>query len=214
MNRLFKLALAVCAGSSLSLGVRAAPLFSDNFNTTGSAANYNIFQTTAPVVSALGLSRSPSITRPWVFPRLPNSGDSTTLGLRVQSDQTANTTSDLIGAISVATKSLSLPSAYKVQVDVWGNYIGGTTINDANGTNGSTGATIATGVKGTTYDSATTNGTATEGGFLTDSIRDATSAGGTYRVYLNAVNTANTAGRRRNLCRLVWCQRQYGRAVH
>ena len=50
-----------------------------------------------------------------------------------------------IGAISVVTKNLVLPAQYKVSVEVWGNYVGGTTIADSGGTNGTTVPTIGIG---------------------------------------------------------------------
>jgi hypothetical protein len=185
-------ALVACAALSASTA-KAGTLYSDNFN-TDTSANYNVYSTTGGS-GATGVATFAFDYSTLGIPSAPNSlGDTSTLGLRVQSDQTSNTTSDLIGAVSVATKNLNLPSQYTVQVEVWGNYIGGTTINDANGSNGTTGPTIAAQVAGTTYDSATTNSAAQEGGVLTDAIRDATSSGGTYRVYLNGTNQGNTSG--------------------
>jgi hypothetical protein len=126
------------------------------------------------------------------IPTAPSNGltDSGPTALYVQSDVTATTTSDAIGAISVVTTGLTLPTAYSVSVEVWGNYVGGTTINDAGGTNGSTGAIIGIGTKGTSYESATTN--AVQGGAVLDAIRDATSSGGTYRIYASGNNYGNS----------------------
>jgi hypothetical protein len=171
----------------------AAGLFSDDFNTTGSAANYNVFQTTGASSANTGSAAFAFDYSTLGIPSAQNSlGDSSTLGLRVQSDQLTATTSDIIGAISVVTKNLSLPAQYKVSVEVWGNYVGGTTIGDAGGTNSTTGPTFGIGSTGTTYDSATTN--AAQGGVLVDALRDPSASGGTYRVYINGVNQGNSNG--------------------
>src|SRR5580704_4634784 len=132
-----------------------AQIFSDNFNTATSANNYNVFSSTA------GAGGAATGTATFAFnystlgiPSAPNGlGDTSTIGLRVQSDETGNTSPDVLGAISVVTKNLVLPAQYKVQVSVWGNYIGGTTINDAGGSNGTTGPTVGIGSKGSTIQS-------------------------------------------------------------
>jgi hypothetical protein len=82
-----------------------------------------------------------------------------------------------------------LPAKYQVSVEVWSNYVGGTTIADTGGSNSSTGATIGVQTKGTSYDSAITN--AAQGGVLVDAVRDATASGGTYRAYINGTNEGN-----------------------
>jgi hypothetical protein len=203
MARLFHLARTAAAAITLStvFGATAqAQIFSDDFNTAASANNYNVFSTTnAPApngsptgtatfafdYSALGLPPAPAVGGV--------GGGPTTVGLRVQSDEVASTdASYVIGAISVASKNLTLPSAYKLQVAVWSNYIGGTSINDAAGSNGTTAPVVATAVKGSTFTYALTNNAASEGGFMTAAIRDPTGSGGTYRVYVNGTNEGNT----------------------
>ena len=173
------------------LAARAVGLYSDDFNTAASATNYNVFQTTGASSANTGSAGFAFDYSTLGIPSAPNSlGDASTVGLRVQSDQLTATTSDLIGAISVVTKNLVLPAQYKVSVEVWGNYVGGTTINDAGGTNGTTGATIGIGAAGTSYDSATTN--SVQGGVLVDALRDPSASGGTYRVYINGTNQGNS----------------------
>jgi hypothetical protein len=194
LTRAAAIAILVSAfGATVS---QAQILYSDTF-ATDTSANYNVFQTTGASgntanvtfafnYSSLGVPAAPIVN---------GIGNGTSqVGLRVQSDELQSTTSDLIGAVSVVAKNVTLPAAYKLQVAVWGNYIGGTTINDAAGSNGTTGPTVATGVKGATYSSATTNGAASEGGFLADQIRDPTGSGGTYRVYIGGVNQGNSNG--------------------
>jgi PEP-CTERM motif len=184
--RLAALALAVSAFGAPAVQAQAI-LFSDTFG-TASASNYNIFQTTGT-----GGVNTGSVTFGFNYnstlgiPQAPNSiGDTSMTGLRVQSDQLANTTSDILGAVSVVTKNVALPSVYTLKVNVWSNFIGGTTINDANGSNGTTAPVVATSVKGATYSSATTNSAAGEGGFMTAAVRDGSTP--TYRVYVNGVN--------------------------
>jgi hypothetical protein len=193
---LFALPIVLAAFGPLTAHAQTV-LYSDNFNTAGSASNYNVFSTTTGASGAgaqTGLATFAYDYSALGIPSAPNSlGDASTIGLRVQSDNsTASDSSYLIGSVSVVTKGLVLPPAYTLKVSVWGNYIGGTTINDANGTNGTTGPTVGVAEKGTTFQSALTNGAAQEGGFLTDAIRDPTSSGGTYRVYVNGTNEGNT----------------------
>ncbi len=186
------LALCVWALGSTAVQAQVYTLYSDTLQSAATAGNYTVYQTTGA-----GSVNTASVTFGFDYstlgiPAAPNNGGST-LGLRVQSDQTANTTSDVIGAVSVVTNSLALPPVYTMRVEVWGNYIGGTTINDANGSNGTTAPTVAVGVKGTTYQSATTNGATQQGGLLTASVRDATAGGGTYRLYINGKNEGNNS---------------------
>jgi hypothetical protein len=182
------------AGLSPVASLHAATIFSDNFNTAGSANNYNLNSTTG-ASGATGTATFGFNYSALGIPSAPNSGDGSTIGVRVQSDDTTATTSDVIGAVSLTTKNLNLPAQYKVSVDVWANYVGGTSIADANGSNGTTGPTLAAGVKGATYVSATTNGATQEGGVMVDAIRDPTGAGGTYRLYTGGTNHGNSDGK-------------------
>jgi hypothetical protein len=190
MRNVHRVLLAVAAVASLPL-MASAQYYSDTFNSSADASNYNVYQTT-------GASSGNTSTAVFGYnysalgiPAAPSNGltDTGTTALRVQSDDTIATTSAVIGAISVVTKGLVLPSTYSVSVEVWGNYVGGTTIGDANGSNSSTGAAVGIGALGTSYDSATSN--ATQGGVLLDAVRDATSSGGTYRVYASGNNYGN-----------------------
>lgn len=167
-----------------------ATILTDNFDTAGSSANYNIFQSlssTSGNTGSVGFAYNYSALG---IPQAPNSiGDTGTTGMWVQSDQLAAST-DAVGDISVVTKNITLPAKYQVSVEVWGNYVGDSTgIPGTGGSNSSTGATIGVQTKGTSYDSAITN--AAQQGVLLDAIRDATSSGGTYRVYINGSNEGN-----------------------
>lgn len=200
-NVRFLLGAAVVA--AMPLMASAQIVYSDTFN-GDTSADYNVYQTfnttggnTSSAVfgfdySSLGI------------PAAPTNGltDTGTTALRVQSDDTSATQNSgtpnyIIGAISVVTKGLTLPSQYKMSVEVWSNYVGGTSIADVNGSNSSTGATIGIGTAGTGVDYALTNGGSigpytNQGGVLVDNVRDATASGGTYRVYINGTNEGNT----------------------
>lgn len=193
MKRIGRVVLSAGVAGLSPLAVHAAPVFSDNFNTAASATNYNVYSTTDANNAATGTATFGFNYSTLGIPSAPNSGDGTTVGVRVQSDDIGTTAAaQTLGAVSVATKNVVLPAKYKIAIDVWSNYIGGTTINDAAGSNGTTGATLAGGVAGTTYDSALTNSGTQEGGVLVDAIRDPTGAGGTYRLYTGGTNHGNT----------------------
>jgi PEP-CTERM motif len=191
-NRALLAALASVAMTGLGSVAAQAQIYSDTFNSAASAANYNVYQT---------LNSASGNTSTAVFgfdysslgiPAAPANGltDTGTTALRVQSDDTTATASSyIIGDISVVTKGLVLPSQYTLSVEVWSNYVGGASIADVNGSNSSTGATIGIGTLGTSFDSAVSN--AAQGGVLVDAVRDATSGGGTYRVYASGNNYGN-----------------------
>jgi hypothetical protein len=136
----------------------AATLFNDDFNSAGSSANYNV---TATTLSGGGPSSDATFAYDYSalgIPAAPHTGDGTTLGLRLRVDNLGNTSQAgiVLGSITVATKSLSLPSQYVVSVDVWGNYIGGTSIAVSGG-NGSTAAGMGLGTSGTGLQSPNGN---------------------------------------------------------
>lgn len=196
-------ALLIAAVTAMgSLAAHGQVLYSDTFNTAASAANYNVYQTlnstggnTSSAVfgydySSLGIPAAPANG-------LTDLGTGQT-ALRVQSDDTTATSSTyIIGAVGVVTKGLTLPSQYTVSVEVWSNYVGGTTIADTAGSNSSTGPIIGVGTAGTGVDYAVSNSSGTtgvipgQGGIVVDAVRDATSGGGTYRAYANGSNLGN-----------------------
>ena len=175
--------LGYCASSA-----SATLLYSDNFN-ADTSASYNTFITAG--------ATGPSGDATWAYdygaapgsgglaiPVAPHSTDSTTLGLRVRTDNLQNSVGTIVGATSVVTKTLSLPSAYLIQVDVWDNYIGGSNLSSS-GSNGSTGAAVGLGTAGTSLQYIAAND-----GLLVEGFGD--NGGGAnqaYRVYTNNVTT-------------------------
>jgi hypothetical protein len=159
--------------------IGSASIFSDDFNSAGSAANYNVFIT----AGATGPSSDATFAYDYSalgIPVAPHTTDSTTLGLRLRVDNLQSSVGTVVGAISVATKTLSLPSQYVMTADVWGNYIGGTSIA-ASGVNGSTGAAMGIGTAGTSLQYIVAND-----GLLVETFHD--NGGGAnqqYRLYLD-----------------------------
>ena len=160
----------------------AQTIYSDNFN-ADSSANYNIFITagaTGPssdATFAYNYGAAPG-SGGLGIPAAPHTTDGSTLGLRLRTDNLQSSVGTIVGAISIATKGLSLPGQYMVSVDVWGNYIGGTSIA-ASGSNGSTGAAVGVGTSGTSLQYIAAND-----GLLVESFHD--NGGGAnqaYRVY-------------------------------
>jgi hypothetical protein len=159
----------------------AQTLYSDDFN-ADSSASYNIFVTPG----ATGPSSDATFAYDYSalgIPSAPHSTGGSTLGLRLRTDNLQNSVGTVVGAVAVATKTLSLPSQYVVSVDVWGNYIGGTSIA-ASGANGTTGAAMGIGTSGTSLQYIAAND-----GLLVDAIHD--NGGGAnqaYRVYTDATH--------------------------
>ena len=165
----------------------AQTIYSDNFN-TDSSANYNIFITAG--------ATGPSSDATFVYnygaapgsgglgiPAAPHTTDGSTFGLRLRTDNLQSSVGTVVGAVAVATKGLSLPSQYLVSVDVWGNYIGGTSIASS-GANGTTGAALGIGTSGNSMQYIAAND-----GLLVDAIHD--NGGGAnqaYRVYTDATH--------------------------
>jgi PEP-CTERM motif len=158
-------------------------IYSDGFSTAGDSANYNIYQATAGTsdatfgydYSALGI------------PVAPDTTDGSTLGLRLRVDNLGNSVSPAsVGAISVVTSGLTLPSQYVITVDVWGNYIGGPSTPGTIATSGSNGTTapgLGIGTSGAALQSP--NGGST--GMFVDSFHDG--GGGAnldYRAYVGS----------------------------
>jgi len=164
------------------LPASAATIYSDDFN-ADTSANYSTFITAG--------ATGPSGDATWAYnygaapgsgglslPVAPHTTDSTTLGLRVRTDNLQSSVGTVVGATSVVTKNLVLPSAYLIQVDVWDNYIGGTNISSS-GSNGTTGAAVGVGTAGTSLQYVAAND-----GLLFEAFGD--NGGGAnqaYRVY-------------------------------
>jgi hypothetical protein len=179
----------------ISAGVaKAAPIYSDDFN-TNTSANYNSF------ITAGATGPSGDITFVYNYGAAPGSGglsipvaphttDGSTLGVRLRTDNLQSSTGTVVGATEIVTKGLVLPSIYTLQVDVWSDYIGSTSIATS-GTNGSTGVTVGVGTKGNSISYIVNND-----GFLSEAFGD--NGGGAnqaYRVYLdNTHPNPTTAG--------------------
>lgn len=186
----FRLALLLAAAAPGA--AHAQVLFSDDFtNATTSGANYNIFQTMTATSNG-----SPTSDATFAYdysalgiPVAPHSTDGQTLGLRLRVDNLANSASGYtVGAITVATKNLDLTStnatAYTVQADVWGNFIGSGTSVAVSGSNGTTAAAMGLGTAGTGLQSITNND-----GILAYALHDGAAGAtnntqsGAYRMY-------------------------------
>lgn len=185
--------IVVAAGLALAFGVPTAAhaqvVYQDNFN-VDTSANYNQFVTpgaTGPSGDATfaynygdvpgngGLS----------IPVAPHTADGTTIGVRLRTDNLQSSVGTVVGATSIVTRGLTLPAQYKVQVDVWSNYIGGANIASS-GSNGSTGVTVGIGTAGTSLQYIAGND-----GHLVEAFGDnGGGANGAYRVY-----TDNTSPR-------------------
>lgn len=178
---LFSAAMAALLAAVLP-AISSASLYSDDFNSVASATLYNILTTqgaTGPSSDATFAYNYSALG----IPAAPHTTDSTTLGLRLRVDNLQSSVGTVVGAISVATIGLSLPSQYVVSVDLWGNYIGGTSIA-ASGANGTTGAAMGIGTSGTSLQYIAAND-----GLLVDAIHD--NGGGAnqaYRVYTDATH--------------------------
>ena len=175
--RLFSAVMAALPAAIFPAISSAQVLYSDDFNSAADAANYNIFIT----AGATGPSSDATFAYDYSalgIPAAPHTTDATTLGLRLRVDNLQNSVGTIVGAIEVATKGLSLPSQYVMSADVWGNYIGGTSIA-ASGSNGSTGAAMGVGTSGTSLQYIAGND-----GLLVETFHD--NGGGAnqqYRVY-------------------------------
>lgn len=171
---------AFCSAAVFPTILSAQTLYSDDFNSAADAANYNINIT----AGATGPSSDATFGYDYSalgIPAAPHTLDSTTLGLRLRVDNLQSSVGTVVGAVEVATKTLSLPSLYVVTADVWGNYIGGTSIA-ASGSNGSTGAAMGIGTSGTSLQYIAGND-----GLLVEAFHD--NGGGAnqeYRVYTDS----------------------------
>jgi hypothetical protein len=164
----------------------AATLYSDDFN-ADTSANYNKFITN-------GASAGPSGDATFAYqygtapgagglsiPIAPHTTDATTIGLRLRTDNLQNAAAAaVVGATEIVTKNLSLPSSYKISVDVWQNYIGGTNINSS-GSNGTTGVAIGIGTAGTGLQYIAGN----DGLLMEGFAEDGAGANQSYRIYTN-----------------------------
>src|ERR1035437_7248528 len=183
MNRTRLVAAAMTALPAVVFpAISSAALWSDDFN-ADTSANYNTFIT----AGATGPSSDATFAYDYSalgIPAAPHTTDSTTRGLRLRVDNLQSSVGTVVGAVSIATKGLSLPGQYTVSVDVWGNYIGGTSIA-ASGSNGSTGAAVGVGTSGGT----SLQYIAANDGLLVEAFHD--NGGGAnqqYRVYTDATH--------------------------
>src|ERR1700757_3249177 len=114
----------------------AALLYSDDFN-VDTSANYNFYVTpgsnggpSGDATFAYNYGAAPG-SGGLSIPAAPHTLDSSTLGLRLRTDNLQSSSGTVVGATEVATKNLALTAAgpWSLQVDVWSNYIGnGTSI--------------------------------------------------------------------------------------
>lgn len=185
---------AVLAGLGAAVA-HGATVYSDNFD-TDTSANYSVNQTPG----ATGNSSTAIFAFDYStlgIPSAPHSTGGTTIGVKtaVDSLQASTNPPNVLGAITVSTKNVgALTTPYVVQVDVWGNYIGGTNIS-ASGTNGTTAAALAIGTAGTTLVSPNASDAA-----LFETFHDggnSTTSNSDYRAYVattgTATNTTNAA---------------------
>ena len=183
-------AFVLSAGSSASIS-RAAVLYADDFN-INTSANYNTYITagsTGPssdATFAYNYGAAPG-SGGLAIPSAPHTTDGSTLGLRLRVDNLQSSVGTIVGAIEVSTKTAILPATFTVQVDVWSNYIGATTIASS-GTNGSTGVAVGVGTSGNSIQYIVNND-----GLLTEAFGDnGGGADGAYRVYTDNVSPRPT----------------------
>jgi hypothetical protein len=164
-------------------------IYRDDFSSADDISNYNVSITQG--------STGPSSDATFAYdysalgiPSAPNTTNGSTLGLRLRVDNLQSSVGTVVGAIEVATKGLSLPAKYVVSADVWGNYIGSTSIASS-GVNGSTGTGMGVGTSGTSLQYIAGND-----GLLVETFHD--NGGGAnqqYRVYTdNTHPNPTTAG--------------------
>jgi hypothetical protein len=147
--------LSVAAITLVQLGMvhfaSAGIVLNDDFN-SNTSANYTTFITagaTGPsgdVTFAYNYGAAPG-SGGLSIPAAPHTTDGSTLGLRIRTDNLQSSAGTVVGTSEIVTKNLSLGAAYKVTVDVWSNYIGGSNLSSS-GTNGSTGVAVGVGTKG------------------------------------------------------------------
>jgi PEP-CTERM motif len=181
------LAMALCAiAPSIA---SAVVIYNDDFN-ADTSANYNTFVTagaTGPSGdSTFAYNYGAALTSGGLaIPAAPHTTDGSTIGLRVRTDNLQNSVGTIVGATEVVTKTLTLPSTYTVQVDVWSNYIGNGTNISASGSNGSTGVAVGIGTAGTSI----TYLTVANDGMIVEAFGDnGGGADGAYRVYPNTTS--------------------------
>ena len=177
---------SVLASAGASVANAAIVLYSDDFN-ANTSANYNTFITagtsgpSGDVAFAYNYGAAPG-SGGLSIPAAPHTTDASTLGLRLRTDNLQSSSGTIVGATEIATKTLGLTAAgpWTVQVDVWSNYIGGTSIASS-GSNGSTGVAVGVGTSGTSIQYIAAND-----GLLTEAFGD--NGGGAnqaYRLYLD-----------------------------
>jgi hypothetical protein len=171
--------LGICA-----LPAAAAVIYTDSLDTSGSASNYNAFITagasgpSGDATFGYDYGADPS-TGGLGIPVAPHTTDGSKTGLRLRTDNLQSSVGTVVGASVVSSKTLSLPSSYQVQVDVWSNYIGGSSIA-ASGSNGSTGVAVGIGTAGTAIQYLNV----TNDGIQMEAFGDnGGGADGAYRVY-------------------------------
>jgi hypothetical protein len=175
--------ICFCAAPAL-----AAVIYSDDFN-ADTSASYNKFIT----AGATGPSGDATFAYDYgaapgsgglAAPVAPHTTDSTTLGLRLRTDNLQSSSGTVVGATEIVTKTLSLPSSYQVQVDVWSDYIGSGTSIASSGSNGTTGVAVGVGSAGTSIQYIAAND-----GLIMEGFGD--NGGGanqSYRIYTNGVH--------------------------
>jgi hypothetical protein len=191
-HRLFSALATALVLASLPALASAAPLYSDDFNSAATSSNYTVYVTpgaTGPsgdATFAYDYGAAPA-SGGLSIPAAPHTGDGSTVGLRVRTDNLQSSVGTVVGATAVITKNLSLPSKYNLQVDVWSNYIGGTSIASS-GSNGSTGVTVGVGTSGNALQYIVTND-----GMLVEAFGDnGGGANGAYRVYVDGTSPRPT----------------------
>jgi len=169
------------------LPASAATIYSDDFN-ADTSANYNLFVTNGAAAGPSGdatfaydYSTAPA-SGGLSIPVAPHTTDGSTKGLRLRTDNLQNAAAAaVVGATEIVTKTLSLPSSYKISVDVWQNYIGGASSITSSGSNGTTGVAMGIGSAGTGLQYIAGN----DGLLVEGFAEDGAGANQSYRVYTN-----------------------------
>jgi hypothetical protein len=174
--RCIRIAALIFAAASLPSVSVAAPIFSDNFDTAASLSNYTII--TPDATSSYATSGYDYSV--FGIPSAPSSGDSSTLGLRLDANNSA--APNVAEAITLVTKS-QYSGNYAVKFDAWINVNGPFPDGGSGSTNYLT--------SGVGSDGTTNNFVANTGSGTWTAVNGENGSGADYRLYKGATRQAN-----------------------
>src|SRR5438552_924963 len=191
-------ALLLCALAPVS---RATPLYADTFDIDDSAAwnvNKGVINSSNVNVTLPSSDSSSSAQFGYDYsalgiPAAPHTLDGSTRGLRLRSNlgpaASVNGATSRTAAVSVSPTAQSFTAPFKLTVDVWGNYVGGTSLNPS-GSNATECMSVGIRTAGTTP----TYSFNPNGALMFATVRDGGTTNTDYRAYTNAGNAAAASG--------------------